>query len=227
MAAWCCGTEVSKDVETIVSMSSAFGETAADPWNVGVPPSEAFIAVINKATEDMPAGLQLDICDGRVAYIADLRRGKPTPVLLYNAKTKEARQVRAGDYLEGVNGVRGDAKTVSAALVSSKRLELHIRRPSLFPRRVVREKGERLGLDLGYSEHGSSLVINSIMAGSAARRCAPDLAVGDRIVSVNGFTGTGMQLLDAIKTPEQLDLIISRYEPPPSLDVGICVSAAA
>lgn len=85
-----------------------------------------------------------------------------------------------------------------------------MRRPIVFTRDVQRRRGERMGLDLNYSEKGTSLVVTAVPRGGAIHRCAPDIVPGDRIISVSGNSGTPVQLLELLKSLEEMQLEISR-----------------
>lgn len=172
-------------------------------------PPPSFVAVVNKTAPDTPLGLHVDLSDGRALHVCSVRQGPKCPVAQYNSSAREESQLRAGDYIKAVNGVHGDANQIADALKLGVKTVLVVQRPDQFKRQVVRRETEPMGLDLNFSEKGSSLVIMSIVDG-AVKRCAPDVRPGDRIVSVDGATGTALELLDIIQRLVSMELEISR-----------------
>lgn len=173
------------------------------------PAPPVFAATLRRAAPATPVGLNVDLSCGRVLHVANMKEGGPNPVAAYNAGVGEDRKVRAGDYIKAVNGVRQSAGAMAEALKANTVLVLEVQRPDVFIRKVTRRRHERMGLDLNYSERGSSLVITEVGSG-ALKRCAPDIQPGDRVVAVNGLTGTALNLLETIQRLDTMDLSISR-----------------
>lgn len=158
-------------------------------------------------------GLQLDLTAEAVPLIVDVVPGGP--VDRYNAAALPAKQIRQGDYLIGVNGVRGDSKKMVAEIQSSARVQLEVWRPHVLSVTIQRRSGhEVLGLELDYVATGNSLVITGISNGAVLRwnRGCPDLAlrIGDRILSVSGASDDPALLMCLLKANNPATMVLSR-----------------
>lgn len=66
-----------------------------------------------------------------------------------------------------------------------------------------------MGIDLNYSEKRTCLVVTAVLRGGAIYRCAPDVDLGDRIISVSGNSRMHVRLLELPKILEEMQLEIS------------------
>mmetsp|Transcript_127878 Transcript_127878/g.319229 ORF Transcript_127878/g.319229 Transcript_127878/m.319229 type:complete len:235 (+) Transcript_127878:103-807(+) len=226
---WCCGTEDSPGKSTFLSLNSAqedpHSETTLyhqpvlpqfDEMDEGTTKntkkhqlaSPAFWVDLERGNADSALGLHLDLCDGKVLHVCGLRQGVPSPVVAYNASVPEDKRLLPGDYIKAVNGISSTSVALAEELKRHPALQLLVQRPYCFVKRIER-KLEPMGLDLNYSDRGASLVIMEIGTG-AVKRLAPEIRVGDRIVSVNGMSGSPLHLLDMIKDTQTLELGVSR-----------------
>eukprot|EP00405_Crypthecodinium_cohnii_P043579 CAMPEP_0206572534 /NCGR_PEP_ID=MMETSP0325_2-20121206/28311_1 /ASSEMBLY_ACC=CAM_ASM_000347 /TAXON_ID=2866 /ORGANISM="Crypthecodinium cohnii, Strain Seligo" /LENGTH=237 /DNA_ID=CAMNT_0054076773 /DNA_START=40 /DNA_END=749 /DNA_ORIENTATION=+ len=168
----------------------------------------AFKATLKKAGVEAALGWSLDVLDPRHLVVCRIITGQKTPLEEYNNTAPEAEQIREGDYIIGVNGMFEKSDKMSEVLRSSDTFDLTLCRPEHFEAKVTKN-GSSLGLDLKYGPGGSSLLLEGIRDG-ALKTCAPQVKVGDRIVGVNGVTGTPYVLMQAIQDSPVLNLKFAR-----------------
>mmetsp|Transcript_96862 Transcript_96862/g.312785 ORF Transcript_96862/g.312785 Transcript_96862/m.312785 type:complete len:221 (+) Transcript_96862:1-663(+) len=142
-----------------------------------------------------PLGLTLDFMDSNTARVVEVQ--------------SECRvQVRVGDHIVAVNGKRG-REEIMPRLQQDRELELSVMRPTAFRIRVT--KGDGLGVELAPSGEGLKVLI---ILGTGAihdwNEAHPSAMVrpNDRIVKVNRTSGKGSDLLNAIKSADNLALVI-------------------
>lgn len=183
------------------------------------PPKElkAFTMTITRASVDAPWGLMLDLSGGSLIHVSGVKSTVGSPVLTYNAEVPEDLQMREGDYIVGVNDILADTplvghNTVAEALgeemKKSTTVTLHMKRPHVFTAEV-NKNGDPMGLDLNYSNHCSALAIVKVGDG-AVKKSAPEIQAGDRIIAVNGKTGSPDDLLRGIKASDRPVVTLSR-----------------
>mmetsp|Transcript_64551 Transcript_64551/g.185647 ORF Transcript_64551/g.185647 Transcript_64551/m.185647 type:complete len:224 (-) Transcript_64551:71-742(-) len=220
MAAWwfwscCCAEGVNEGKASFVSLTPA-----QDPFSEGCrqvhrtmspsdqePLQQVFRVNLDKGSNEIPLGLHLDLSDGKVLHVCSIRPGN-NPVTRHNSVVAKENQILPGDYIKAVNGISNSATALAEAVMQRTTLQLVVQRPYCFSMRIDRAH-EPMGLDLNYSEKGTSLVITDIGPG-AVRRRAKHVLVGDRILTVNGLAGTPEQLLMYIKNANAVELGMSR-----------------
>lgn len=133
----------------------------------------------------------------------------------YNRTASIHNVVKKSDFLMSVNGKRSDSLDMAQELDRNPEyLDLEFRRSTEFPM-VISDTKKKLGVELSYSKASMSLFIREIAAeGIAAdhNQRHPDKAVreGDRIIAVNGITGSALQLLDTYKSCNDAIMTICR-----------------
>mmetsp|Transcript_70262 Transcript_70262/g.182948 ORF Transcript_70262/g.182948 Transcript_70262/m.182948 type:complete len:247 (+) Transcript_70262:113-853(+) len=202
-------------LEPVQAAPSAPEKRAAQEWPVPakqpVPLGEepqVFQATLSKPSVDSALGWHLDVLDPRHLFICRLVQTGTSPIETYNASVATALQIREGDYVTAVNGVTVSAEKMSESIKKTDKVKIKISRPIVFAQTIA-SNGMSLGLDLKYGPGGSSLLIEGIRSGALARH-APDVRAGDRILSVNGTTGTPYTLMQAIQDSPALDIGFSR-----------------
>jgi len=175
-----------------------------------------FKALLPKRQPDEPLGLKADVADEVTMHICRVNADDDTPITRYNATAPPAKQIRAGDYFMGVNGLTASSAPAGAKFTDLLRAELLKRdievlvsRPQEWDIQVSR-KGKSMGLDLNYSNAGASLIIARVCDGLVQQNF-PEVCAGDRIVAVDGLDGGPKDLLARIAdSPDQVTLTLSR-----------------
>jgi len=189
---------------------------ALAPYPGGKPPGESdeegegeevFTALLAQEQFAQPLGMIVEGFAPEAIFIAQVDEDDSTVVGRHNARAPARRRLRPGDYIISVSGERGPGAV--DRLSSFARAELVVSRSRLRPV-TVRKRGLPLGLILKYDTFGTSLYIKAVEESGAARACDADIELGDRIVCVNGRTGTPPTLLEGLKAGDVVELQISR-----------------
>jgi len=181
--------------------------------------ASTFKAFLRRATTTASWGMKLDYADDRRIHVCEVRDGYGSPVKVWNVRARGDRKIRDGDYITSVNGVSAESvaarqqEELAEAACSKPRastaellreamkaikVELRVARPTIFECRIHKDTTDSLGLDLNYSHKSNSLVVLGLSQGPVTR-CAPEVAVGDRIVAVDGHEGDPEELLRALR----------------------------
>lgn len=175
----------------------------------------SFVAVLRRQEAEEALGMGVDFADRKVLHVCQLLAEGINPISRYNASAPR-RQIRNGDYIVSINGLSYETVLSPEKILDMLRLssvEVAIRRPHLFECQVDRQ-GQAMGLELIYCDSGASLIITGVSAG-AVQSTAPEVVMGDRIVSVNGVEGGPQVLLHAIQEANgPMTLRISRLLAP-------------
>mmetsp|Transcript_29257 Transcript_29257/g.83116 ORF Transcript_29257/g.83116 Transcript_29257/m.83116 type:complete len:208 (-) Transcript_29257:176-799(-) len=171
------------------------------------PDSEAssFVARLRRSNVQQSIGIRLEAFQaGMGIYISSIAEDVETAVGRYNAVAVKGHEIRAGDFIVAVGG-KTDLADMKR-LFESPAITLTICRPLFFEASIQRQ-GRPLGLGLVYDVDGASLGVKSIVPDGIG--AAAGLAVGDRIVAVDGAAGGTEFLLSALRT-ESPTLTIAR-----------------
>lgn len=217
-----------KEGRTLLSRPGASGDAKgrlAARWGAGATAileedgmylgtGETFTIKVRKSAVETPLGLHLDLADGALVQICDLLEGGG-PIKEYNAGAAEELQIRPGDYLVGVNGIRGTPAQLLDLLRECLEPTLEVIRPHKWTVNVTRTPSLQVGLELNYSTEGRSLVVDKVLNGAVKEwnSTNPEMAIQrrDRIVAVNGSAGSPTVLLRMIAACNgELALEISR-----------------
>lgn len=162
--------------------------------------------------EGEPLGISLDVSDNISAIVTAVQNGV---VDAWNEGADENSRIDTGDRIVDVNGFSGDAEKILQRLRKDTELQIVLQRPTEF--NVSIEKvGNSIGLEFAHAVNGQSLLVNYVRSSGPVANWNSvhrDLAVkkNDRIVEVNGIRGDSRELLDLIKEPKNLELILARY----------------
>mmetsp|Transcript_44501 Transcript_44501/g.123746 ORF Transcript_44501/g.123746 Transcript_44501/m.123746 type:complete len:781 (-) Transcript_44501:238-2580(-) len=198
-----------------LSLTSVDGSTTAY-LTVGItaeggrafPPDAAPATGYRATIESVPGpdtdlGLDLDLMDRVYARVNGIGAG---PFQSYNEKAGPSHRISVDDFIYSVNGCRW-AREFVHQLRRGKTLNLLVKRPLKYTV-IVDKKGGSLGLDLWY-EHDASpaLLVTKVNEGPVSEWNAghPDrqLERFDRIVGVNGESGSASRLLQLIRDATQ------------------------
>jgi hypothetical protein len=137
----------------------------------------------------------------------------------YNARVgRSARQIKPGCVLVEANGVRGDSRTLSAAIQDTSEhegVDLVFQQYVEFST-VVNKNCKPWGLDVLYQERGVAfLQIEQVAPDGAvmehnSRQMGEKLETRDRIVEVNGVRGTCRELLSTLQTSDTCEFRVLR-----------------
>lgn len=151
-------------------------------------------------------GWRLDCVGSQHIYIFTVTESQTTPIALHNASAPEESRIQMGDYISSVNGTNGVSGMVEI-IDNCRSLEVTVCRPRIFTAKVKRN--ESLGLELKYWPSATSLLIGEIRPGAVTKQCV-DLLADDRILDVNGVSGSVGALLAAVREAEELEFRIAR-----------------
>merc|ERR1712217_515735 len=147
-----------------------------------------------------------------MGYICGLLPQDNTVVNIYNASASDDKKIKMGDFIVSVNGMTGASASMSGVLKQSQNLQVRIQRPMKFAVTCAKQ-GDTVGLDLKFGPSGNTLPIEGIKDGAVKSR-APEILPGDRIVGVNGVTGTSSTLMKAMQDNDPLELELVRVRKP-------------
>jgi hypothetical protein len=201
------------------STTALLPEEAKDQFVGTVQAGDSQLACIDNPGEKAP-GLELDLLDGVTALVCEVRVG---PVAAWNL-AHMGREIKINDRIVEVNSVRGNAHDIESRLKDAT-LRMIVQRP-LEEEISVGKTGCRcsLGVDLAWTNTGSTLLITSVNKGlieewNAAHK-GLEVTVDDRIVSVNGVSGEASTLMSCIKEQVRggkvMELKILRKDMPPT-----------
>lgn len=163
--------------------------------------------------EGQLSGLELDFMCGEVMEVCSLHPGGAA--LAYNKGAGPDRQIREGDFLVEVNGIRADTKAMLEHMKNDRVLKLAISRPTPFSVTVIPSQRVRLQLvpSLSRSRTGRSLLVAELSPPFQEwNESNPDRQVRkhDRIVGVNGCSASAEDLMKEIKEATNLDMLLAR-----------------
>jgi hypothetical protein len=195
-------------------MGNTCGSVEVDPDRPGI---DSWIVKIERE-EGVPLGIDLDTNDGYSARLTAVEgRGS---FANWNSHASWAEQAKAGDHITAVNGLRGSATMILTYLQKEKSLEIEMHRPSNYAITVTKGPAG-LGIETRQAQNASSLMVASIVGTGAIpdwNSAHEEQPVGkyDRILSVNGKTGTWSdlhQMIRDVKEGDNLTLVLSQAPP--------------
>mmetsp|Transcript_43304 Transcript_43304/g.92694 ORF Transcript_43304/g.92694 Transcript_43304/m.92694 type:complete len:247 (-) Transcript_43304:139-879(-) len=172
-------------------------------------PKNVFTVVLHKdkSRPKGPLGWRLDCVAKSVLYVFEVSSDSTTPIWNYNASAPVDERIRVGDFISAVN-TYSDSEQMTAAIENDERLEFIVKRP-ISKTVTVEKKGQPLGLELKYWQAGTTLMVGAIAQG-AVKNARVDVQPGDRILSVNGTTGSSDTLLASLRASDTLELTMAR-----------------
>mmetsp|Transcript_120579 Transcript_120579/g.237037 ORF Transcript_120579/g.237037 Transcript_120579/m.237037 type:complete len:220 (+) Transcript_120579:103-762(+) len=189
-----------------VVQKAALTEPKAPPPQPPAAP-RMFEAQLAKVSAEEKWGLNLEVVAGSGVWISMVNEDAGA-ASRYNKRSREEVQIRAGDAIVQANGERQPA-SMSKVMQQASDLALVVKRPQEFDQ-SLKLNGKLLGLEFNHQADGQALYVKSIAPDSAASACGAGLAVGDRIVAVNGRRGAAKDLLDGLKSSAALSITIAR-----------------
>mmetsp|Transcript_7514 Transcript_7514/g.15176 ORF Transcript_7514/g.15176 Transcript_7514/m.15176 type:complete len:222 (+) Transcript_7514:34-699(+) len=170
--------------------------------------SRAFEVALTRDSSDASWGFNREM-DAMGLHVVQLGQDADGPVQVYNAAAAEEDRLCEGDVIVSVNLVT-DPATMGRMLRTETEVNLVIRRPWIFDEKVA--KGEKpLGISISHLPGGRVLHVDAIAEESVVRASAAKVAVGDRILRVNGRSGTFQELLREIQVSDAPLLTVSRF----------------
>lgn len=156
----------------------------------------------------VPACITLDLLDGKTAFVGSV---KPGPIQSYNEAVTPDMRLNSGDFITAVNGVEGCAEEIAETLRKEIILTISVRRARQFY--IVVNVSEDFHFDYDYVSDGCSLLIQDVDQGPFLQwnrtNKNQQVRVYDRIVEVNGVTGTSEKLDEALNDTKCLTMLIS------------------
>lgn len=177
-----------------------------------VPPDDEFHVLVQKRQ----IGVEVDRCDGVSLKIE--RIAKDGLVQQWN-KINPHVEVKEGDRIISVNGVRGNAEDMVTRIKKDAILGLVIKGERGAETRefavTVQQRTEKVGIDVDLT-NGTTLVVESVNGGLIAdwnkNNKNDQIRVGDQIISVNGASGDAQELVDICKGENVLLMVIKKRD---------------
>jgi len=173
---------------------------------------ESFTINVSRA-EGTPLGIEFDTADGYSVRLTEIdTRGAFAKL--------GGGEVRSGDHIVAVNGVRGSASGILQKMRQAKELEIELHRPATYSIEITKSP-DGLGIDTRQAQNSRSLMV-SHMVGKGALKAWNDsnadkqVRVYDRIVKVNGRPGSVEELtgkIMAVKDGGKLGLTLVAAAP--------------
>uniref|UniRef100_A0A7S1WFU5 PDZ domain-containing protein n=1 Tax=Alexandrium catenella TaxID=2925 RepID=A0A7S1WFU5_ALECA len=187
---------------------------ASSPARKATPLARSFAITVERKKPKAALGVVLDPSGIEAVYVCSVQPGSH-PV--NEANERSADQLMPGDFIFGVNGVTSDLAAMMQEVQSATTLTLSVRRPQEFSISLCRN-GQSVGCAITYdATTGISLVIEAINGGPVnswnEQNPSKQVLVGDRITAVNGFQGPAVQLLEQIRSNDELRLTFVRPGP--------------
>lgn len=190
--------------------ATAAGKKECGSSSAPMGPGTTFNASIVRK-EDDPIGLDIDLIDSISAVVVDIKDGA---IRNWNMEHPDL-ALKVNDRIVEVNGVRFDSNNMVAKLKSDTTWAIQVQRPSEFMISISRANAPSLGMDLRYAPNGTTLMITQVGDGPMQEwnKAHPDKVVckHDRIIQLNGISGTPTQLLHASEDSEMLNMVIIHY----------------
>lgn len=159
-------------------------------------------------------GLELDLSDEVTAHVCLIGAGI---IQSYNTQAASELQVKIGDFIVEVNGIRGNSSTFLKLLKEEISTTLVVRRPVEFCVSIskVNRSRKSLGLAFHKAARGISLLVHSIEDGLIKdwNSLHPEMEVKkrDRIVAVNNIRGMNTEKMTrAMEEEDKLELLVVR-----------------
>jgi len=177
---------------------------------------DSFVVNVSK-DENMPLGIEFDDSDGYTVRLSEIdTRGS---FAKWN-KRHCMEQIRRGDQVIAVNGIRGSSSSILQRMQQAKELEMELYRPAFYSIQITKS-ADGLGIDTKQSDNSRSLMVSHVVGKGAVKEwndANPDKQVRkyDRIVKVSGRPGTVEELRQKITTTkdgEKLGLTLTVAAP--------------
>lgn len=172
---------------------------------------QEFHATIVKCADSNALALDVDAVDGLTLLV---KRVKSGPILRWNKGACDSgKDIRMYDRIVEVNGIRGDAADLLRAIKDDRRVELLIRRPTVFRLGVTKSSPtDELGAGIDSGDGRTLLVVcvkeRGLLGEWNKEHWEVPVRKNDRIVEVNGVRGCSARLLEAIRNAGRLDMVL-------------------
>lgn len=211
------GCRVTPDLE-VIEHESVDGGGPGDKVEENLVLDELFPAkmefgILLRRDGDAPLGLDLDVMDGRTAWVLAIKDGIAAT---FNAGVPDGSQLKVYDFIVEVNGARNDSKAMVASLKADRNLALQVRRPQTFDVKLCKDK-RPLGFDFTVEPQGRAVVIDRINEGCLRdwnfENPRKQVKPKDRIFAVDGEVDSGQGLFEKIRSADaDLELSVVRPE---------------
>lgn len=174
--------------------------------------ANVFVAHVVKRKAAEPIGLHLDLTASAPVVVLEINDVEG-PVANYNRQAEPGARIQPGDYITAVNGQQAEAKFLASEMQKLAEVSLEVRRPLEFSVKIDKSEGV-LGTKITYASLGKSLVIEDLYDGPVKEwnEKNPDRIIRrfDRIISVNGQSGSSTKLLGALGASQLAEITLSR-----------------
>jgi hypothetical protein len=159
---------------------------------------ESFTISISRE-EGAPLGIEFDATDGYSVRLTEIDAGGSFSTWNGLHRTE---QVKRGDHIVAVNGVRGTASGILQRMRQAKELEIELHRPATYTVQITKNP-VGLGIETKQAQHSRSLRVSHLVGTGAVKDWNDSsqdkqVKVHDRIVKVNGYAGTVEELTERI-----------------------------
>jgi len=211
----CPGTSVYQDTIPPAKVGDVVASEKSGLCDQRVAPP--FMARIRKDTFQERWGWRVDLMNSHAVHICKIEEDLQHPVAAHNASVAETVRLRPGDFIMAVNGESSSSAAMSQILQNADAIDLVVQRPSRYVA-VVEGHAGTIGVEVVYSQGAAgteSMVVGSVDAKGPMMRCAPEVKVGDRFLTVNGVPACHAAMIEALRTHKPIELTLAR--PPPRL----------
>jgi len=178
--------------------------------------TESFTISISRE-EGTPLGVELDAADGYSVRLTEIDAGGSFAA--WN-RLHGVEQVKRGDHIVAVNGVRGSAPGILQRMRQARELEIELHRPATYTVEITKNP-DGLGIDTRQTPNSRSLMVSHLIGTGAVREWNDSgqdrkVRVHDRIVRVNGCAGSAEELsgkIMAVQDGMKLSLIFTAAPP--------------
>jgi hypothetical protein len=171
-----------------------------------------FRIVLKRESIGHPLGFRLDTLDTVFGFVTALE--EIGAVAHHNLSAREGTEIRIGDVVTEVNGIRGDVTGMVSEMRAALDVEISLTRSFIRFSVTIRKEMCSTGMQLTYLSGSTSLVICKLVEGPvlAWNSANPGqlVKVNDRIDSVNGVRGTSEKLMEMVRVSDVLDLQLLR-----------------
>lgn len=174
-------------------------------------------SIVVEKTDSLPdLGLTLDTLHGKLLQVNNVNDGA---VKRYNMSAPQDMQIKPGAFIQAVNGKHQNIQVMLLQFRGEKILKLTFAPKEEFEVHFSKKNGKNLALDLHFLPENRSLIITRIGDGLVQEHNERMQAEGepnrvirryDRIFEVNGTTGKASQLMDLLRSSDEVTLKMGR-----------------
>lgn len=159
-------------------------------------------------------GIEADPMDGAVMEVCVIRDGL---ISKYNASVKdENEQMKLGDYIVSINGVKGDTDAMVTVMQKPSRKTVSVRRLKTWEVNL-KQSGAALRPCMNRASNGRTLLIvdadDKIFKDWNLANPDLDIQKNDRILMINGIDSESEKMMEQVEQASDLKILVGRPSP--------------